>query len=253
MENIEFKPCPKCKGKNGNLPEGYIYIPGNAAKECECHKKWTQEHQAEALFKHYGFNSELIDYNPRNYAGEKSLKSRDRLLNYVNNFPKDERVRSCVLYMYGPNGTQKTTLANWAALQLIKQGYVVRYTLMKNLINDLKEADFKEDVKAKVDKMNEADLLVIDESFDKDKCYISASGYALGFIDTFIRDRIQRLNKGIIFISNVAPTEIMANKFSASIQDFIVRETVKYNSSLQFLDNYIASANLEYDPSQSLF
>ena len=253
MENIEFKPCPKCKGKNGHLPEGYILLPDNTGKECECHKEWTKRQQASKLFKHYGFNSELVDYSPRSYVGKNSIENRDRLINYVNNFPKNEKVRSCLLYMYGPNGTQKTTLANWAALELIKKGYVVRYVLMKNLINDLKEADFKEDVKAKVEKLNEADLLVIDESFDKDKCYISASGYSLGFIDTFIRDRIQRLNKGIIFISNVKPESIVENKFSTSIQDFVVRETTKNNSALSFLDNYISNANLEFDPSKSLF
>lgn len=107
-------------------------------------------------------------------------------------------------------------------------------------------AEKAEKAKAELDKINKADLLIIDEAFDKSKVKLYKTGYMDSFLDSFTRDRIQTLNKGIIFISNVIPEQIEENGFSHSLQDFVIREVTPYDNVLEFTDNYIQSSNFEF-------
>lgn len=249
---MSFECCPKCKGKNGLAPEGYI-MKDKVAIECECHVAWRKEQQAKKLYKHYGFDMRNYDYNPRTYVGTKSIENKDRMLNYITQFKDNPAVRKLLVYMYGGNGCQKSTLASYVGKQLICSGFSVRYILMDKLVTLLQNASFKSEAQEQLDKLNSSDLLIIDESFDKSKMKLYSSGYQISFIDNFIRERIQLDNKGIVFISNVKPADIEKQGFSPSIQDFIVRETMLNNTLLTFEDNYIECANIEFDSSRGLF
>ena len=252
---MKFIPCEKCRNNSEGLPPGYYWASPDKklAAECECHYKWEIQSQGEKLFKHYGFNEKYWNYNPRSYVGAKSLADKNRLMNYILQFEENPEVRKLLVYMYGPNGTQKTSLANFVGKSLILKGFVVRYILMNNLIKDLQDMEFNEDIKAKVEKLNEADLLIIDEAMDKSKLTLYKSGYQQSFIDTFVRDRIQAKNKGILFISNVHPDKIAEQGLSVSIQDFIQRECKINHTLLTFEDNYVNESNLEYDSAKGLF
>jgi len=252
-----FKPCDKCRGKNGSLPEGYIeHIDSSGVKtciECECHKKWVDEQLCEATFKHSGFNPSLWDYNPRSYVGTASRHDMTRLLNYADQFCKNEKVRSLLVYMYGPNGCQKTVLANYVGKRIIMEGYSSRFILMNTLIGLLQDADFNEDKRLELESINDCDLLIVDEAFDKEKMKLYKSGFQLSFVDTFIRNRVQTLGKGILFISNVHPDNIEKQGLSHSIQDFVQRECKVNNTLLTFKDNYITESHIEYDSTKGLF
>ena len=251
----EFQCCPKCKDKNGALPLGFIEHKtqeGIFAEECECHKKWVLESTLEAKFIHNGFDASLFNYSIRNYVGNESRAEKDRLINYVAKFD-DPKVKKCIVYMYGKNGTQKTVLGNWIGKSLLSKGYSVRYLLMNNLVGMLQDAGFKDGVQEKLDKLDGTDLLIIDEAFDKEKMRLYKSGFQISFIDTWLRNRIQTLNKGVVFISNVKPEDIEKQGLSHSIQDFVERECKKCNSFLEFKDNYILESHTEYDSSVGLF
>ena len=252
---MKFIPCEKCRNNSEGLPPGYYWASPDKklAAECECHYKWEIQSQGEKLFKHYGFTEKYWNYNPRSYVGTKSLADKNRLMNYILQFEENPEVRKLLVYMYGPNGTQKTSLANFVGKSLILKGFVVRYILMNNLIKDLQDMEFNEDIKAKVEKLNEADLLIIDEAMDKSKLTLYKSGYQQSFIDTFVRDRIQAKNKGILFISNVHPDKIAEQGLSVSIQDFIQRECKINHTLLTFEDNYVNESNLEYYSAKVLF
>ena len=252
---MKFIPCEKCRNNSEGLPPGYYWASPDKklAAECECHYQWEIQSQGEKLFKHYGFNEKYWNYNPRSYVGRKSLADKNRLMNYILQFEENPEVRKLLVYMYGPNGTQKTSLANFVGKSLILKGFVVRYILMNNLIKDLQDMEFNEDAKAKIEKLNEADLLIIDEAMDKSKLTLYKSGYQQSFIDTFVRDRIQAKNKGILFISNVHPDKIAEQGLSVSIQDFIQRECKINHTLLTFEDNYVNESNLEYDSAKGLF
>lgn len=251
---MEFKSCGKCK-------DGYIYKSDptgffQTVTECDCHKKWAAENLLEKQYKHNGFDMRHFTYSPRSYAGTKSVADKDRLINYVNQFELNPEVRKLMVYMYGPNGTQKSTLASWVGKSLLSKGFSVRYVLMNDLIHTLMDAeDFKEERKekavAKIEKLESTDLIIVDESFDKEKMKLYKSGFMLSFLDSWIRRRIGQLNKGILFVSNVKIEDIEANGLSHSIQDFVEREVKLHNCYLQFLDNYLQSTVREF--SGSLF
>ncbi len=246
---MEFVPC-------GNCNNGYLYLhvmqgAGPSVKECECHKKWVHANTVEKTYKHNGFDPRHFNYSPRQYAGTKSAADKDRIINYVKQFELNPAVRSLVCYLYGPNGTQKTTMMSWVGKSLLDKGFSVRYMLMNDLVKLLMDAeDFNEEraekARAKVEKLEETDLIIIDEAFDKSKTWISRSGYELGTLDSWIRKRISCLNKGIFFISNVLPNDIASQNFSASIADFIQRETSLNKTLLKFEDNYLKSTTIEF-------
>lgn len=254
----EYKQCRLCKGKNGKVaPPGYISsfvenaetgLKNEVLKECTCHKEWRAENELLCKISRAGLRPDLIKYRPLDYVGTKSRADFDRLCKYVwrrNDLKESEEVlrklEAACLYLYGPNGTQKTTAANYAGIEFLRSSKSVRYYLMNDLIKLLQKADRDEAALALIECLADIDVLIIDEAFDKEKLTLYKSGWQLPFLDTFLRNRISK-GKGIIFISNVLPTDIAANGFSKSIQDFVERNLIINKGLLEFNDNYIANA-----------
>lgn len=254
---VEFKQCRKCYGKNGKVAKpGYISEMVLAADgktytevvtECDCHRLWREESVLEAKAKKANLNPKWVNFNPLSeYVGEVSANSVKRIINYTTKSlspetPPDilELIKSSVIYMYGPNGTQKTTLANYVGYSFLRAGKKVHYCLMNELIKLLQSAERDESAQARLDKISDVDLLIIDEAFDKKKVTLYKSDWQLPFLDSFLRNRIQTKNKGILFVSNVKIEEIAENNFSASIEDLVSRNVKLCNGYLTFYDNYI--------------
>lgn len=254
--------CRKCLGKNVSIKSGKpIAEPGYIVEqvlgadgktmvdsliECDCHKSWRKRLAIISAAKRASLNLQWLDYDPnKDYVGDKSKESKDRLVNYVNkSLDKDvsddiqTKLKSAVLYLYGTNGTQKTTLANWMGFEFIKHNKTVKYILMNDLIKLLQKADRDEDALEKIEKLESIDYLIIDEAFDKEKITIYKSNFQIPFADTFLRNRIQTKHMGIIFISNVSPYDIEEKGFNHSIQDLVVRNMKLCNGLLEFNDRY---------------
>ena len=246
---IEFKACRKCHHTKGPVPEGYYMSesvsPRTGVKvpvmiECEHHRVWRIKKAAEKKFLDGGFNKDFFDYDIANYKGNESISNVSRLIKYVHLFDdkdvKSEVVKS-VLYLYGPNGTQKTTLGNWIGSELLQRGVSCQYALMKKIIDELWESQRNEESKAYIDKLLKCDVLIIDEAFSKDKIHLWQSGNQIGYIDEFLRERLNN-RKGIIFISNNAPDEIESQGFSHSIYDLVNRELLKTDGAMNMVDKY---------------
>lgn len=246
---IEFKACRKCHHTKGSIPEGYYMSesvnPRTGIKvpviiECEHHRVWRIKKAAEKNFLDGGFNKDFFDYDIANYKGNESISNIGRLIKYVHLFDdkdvKNEIVKS-VLYLYGPNGTQKTTLGNWIGSELLQRGVSCQYALMKKIIDELWESQRNEDSKAYTNKLLKCDVLIIDEAFSKDKIHLWQSGNQIGYIDEFLRERLNN-RKGIIFISNNAPDEIESQGFSHSIHDLVNRELLKTDGAMKMVDKY---------------
>lgn len=233
-----FIPCRTCAKLDGPFP-GFFYAIQNEARfvqECECHKIWMARHELLRKLSEAGVWPEL-EYDPlRDYKGS---SSREGMLDIVQLAKDWDNVEPSMFYFYGPNGTQKTTLAMWLARELIKQGKRVRYTLMETLLVSL-TPDFADKTGAReafVDKMMTADLLIVDESFDRSKVTLYKSGYQLPFLDRFIRERFDIGKKPIVFISN-KPKELIASEgFGASIDSLVNRNTTR--TTLLLEDKYI--------------
>lgn len=234
MEN-KFIPCRRCAHLPGPKP-GFIYVANDLTKEHECHQKYREK----KLYSIRAKTSDLWENPPdirETYKGERSLGSKDAFITYIDGF-KSYRDKS--VYMHGPNGTQKTSIAMWGGLELIKQGWKVQYILMYRLIALLTSSfDKREEYEVILNKLKSADLLIIDEAFTKDKVLLYKSGYQLPFLDSFLRERIDVYRRGTLFISNKDSSEISGEGFGKSLQDLIIRNT--FQTDLEFLDNHRAN------------
>ena len=108
---------------------------------------------------------------------------------------------------------------------------------MKKIIDELWESQRDEEAKAYIDKLLKCDVLIIDEAFSKDKIHLWQSGNQIGYIDEFLRERLNN-GKGIIFISNNSPSEIESQGFSHSIHDLVNRELLKTDGTMKMADKY---------------
>lgn len=243
--NNKFIPCRKCCKLPGPQP-GYYYLIENGytvAKECDCHKKWVKDNQ---ITRELSISNLNCDYTFDDYKGKVSLQSLQALKKLSENFDKYSYKK--MFYVYGPNGTQKTSMVTALGKQLVLQGYTVQYTLLNTLMNSL-IIDFDETnteaKKAFSDRCLNVDFLIIDEAFDSSKSTVFKSGYQIPYLDAFLRSRFEMGKKDIMFISNKKQNEIEAQGFGVSIQNFVERNTKQ--STLQFKDAYILNAN-DIDP-----
>lgn len=246
----KFIPCRTCPALKKESPrEGYYFDIKSGCPilvECDCHKKWRKEKELSAYYKISNINP---NFNFNDYVGTNSILSKRCLESFADNF--NNYINRTMIYLYGPNGTQKTSLSMCTAKTIINKGYTVQYVLMNNLISALvtetgafKEDD--EDTQRFLKRSRECDLLIIDESFDKSKVTLYKSGYQIPFLDSFLRDRFELNNKSIMFISNIKPYNIENAGYGRSLQDLIVRNTT--STLLEFYDNYIECSNKNISP-----
>lgn len=245
----EFEPCRDCIDKVS--PKGLtgFYYVGEGSdrkiKECPCHKKWVRETLIKVKIKDAHIDkfletSILLTYNPlKDYVGKESREAMQQMVYIKDNF-KDMFIHTPI-YMYGEFKTQKTTLAKWLGISLIKKGFSAYYINMHKIMealnltfNDDKAIQQQELIK----KLLSVDLLIIDECFDKIKVRMYASGVQFPALDSFLRDRIDQERKCTLFVSNVLPSNIEKEGFSDSIQDFVQRKIKEDSTLLEFKDNY---------------
>jgi DNA replication protein DnaC len=146
--------------------------------------------------------------------------------------------------MFGPYGTQKTHLAQWAGISLLKKGFSVRYSSMQRLVSNLSsEFDSNLEKQKLVEELLSVDCLILDECFSKTKVTLYRSGYQLPFLETFLRERMEHRQKAIIFISNNTLDEIASQGFGESIEDFVKRNIRPKGTELKFTDSYRANVS----------
>lgn len=232
-----FIPCRTCASRKGPAP-GLYYVPSPSGGqtqvvECVCHKKWRLSIKLSSDLKRSNL---WVDwqYDIKSYKGVKSQEDLQALQSYVDKF---EELKSQMVYAYGPNGTQKTTLLQWVGVELTKKGYSIYYTLMESLTNLLLPNFDKpsEERDSLVQHILKCDLLIVDESFDLKSMTIYKSGYQIPYLYKFLKERFELEGKGIVFVSN-NKAEQMPPLFGTSFKDFVQRNTRE--SQLSFLDNY---------------
>lgn len=234
-----FIPCRKCSSKK-SLKPGYYYARINGfdvVQECDCHARWREQEELDRRCRDAGVYSELAF---EDYVGSSSLRDLNCLEKIADN-PQKFLISGAMIYISGPNGTQKTSMVKVLGKALLRKGQTVYYTRMNDLIQTLVSIkDFNDEISAAArysyEKLLSVDFLIVDESFDKSKVTLFKSGYQIPYLDNFIRDRYERLHKPLIFVSNVSPSAIDENLFGKSLKDLINRSTV--SSRLEFLDRY---------------
>lgn len=234
-----YIPCRNCANKKGPEP-GYFYVKVNgfnAVQECQCHVTWRETEEMYRLAKEANVYTELTF---KDYKGDLS-RTDLRCLQKVSENPEKFLDRGSMIYIYGPNGTQKTSMVKVLGYSLIKSKYSVYYTRMNELIQTIIDAsgfNNGESLAAEnsYNKLLSSDFLIVDESFDKNKITLYRSGYQIPYLDNFIRERYESRRKPIIFVSNIKPDSIDENLFGKSLKDLIVRSTAE--SCLEFYDRF---------------
>lgn len=240
-----FVACRKCRE---NLNKGISpYLGYSFGKykdtpvliECDCHIKWRKERELENKVLEAGISD---NYTFDDYRGTLSVNSVKKLKYLAEN--PDKFVNKSMIYIFGPNSTQKSSMSRTVAREFIKKDYSVVFTTMNNIIAGI-SPDFKETEEEKgkknafIRKCMECDFLFIDESFDREKAQVYTSGYQIPYIDNFLRNRFEINGKSIIFISNVPKDKICENGYSVSIQKMVTRNVE--TTTLEFKDEYLAS------------
>ncbi|MCA1799924.1 MAG: ATP-binding protein [Actinobacteria bacterium] len=254
-EEKDFIPCRQCSNSPtpGYLEEelkgdnGYSY---RVLRKCECRVKFDKERVFLHTAKKANLRPSMLEYDPiQHYEGKLSIDSMRKVVRYGCSLD-DVKFRTQSLYLYGPYGTQKTTLAQWLGKKAIERGLTPYYVIMRTLVNALVDSQYndpdtsdaiKQEKAAVISNAAKSDLLIIDESFDLNKMTLYKSNYQLPFLDEFIRDRIDIKEKRIVFVSNV-PVKGMDKAFGA-LQDLLARKISAAGAELHFRDNYQDARN----------
>lgn len=238
MTTKPFVPCGKCNN-------GYLYTRPKNDKQfvvrCDCLTSYLYEQRMQYKLIQSGIPPSIWNYQIESYIGSESLSSIQKIQKFVSRF--FDKFASVHLYMTGPNGTQKTTIAHYLGRELLKRGCTVRYVLMNEMIKNLTKEGFEEYVDAHIEQYHTVDCLIIDEAFDKDKILWYKSNYQMNFLDSILRKRIDQLQKSIVFVSNKSIESIKDN-FNYSIYDLVKRNTLQ--TVLPFVDHYTKKD--DFDP-----
>jgi DNA replication protein DnaC len=229
---MSFESCGKCY-------QGYIFDElKNIARKCNCLKEYQDQGLINLAIQKSNIpfwiseNKLLIDYSFDDYVGNDSNNNLIKLKKFINNF--DEKYSKRNLFFSGEPGTQKSTLARFVGVELIKRGKFVYYELADSLIRGLIEADRNDQVKDKWNKIINCDCLIIDE-LSQDKITTYRSGWQNTFLLPFLKKRIEFIRKSVIFISN-SPIENIGTYFKGAVQDLIYREVA--DKKMIFTDSY---------------
>lgn len=251
-----FIPCRQCQNgykriAHTDSSSGLTY---HTVAKCECLTKHQQRSMLEIAVKRAGLRPSILEWSPpyhpsSHYKGTASRSSADKLVRYVENIDDPSYSRQS-LYLAGSYSTQKTTLAQWAGLELLQRGKKVHYTLMRTLLNALvdehhswSDSDRHEGKSRRslLQQVQDVDVLIIDESFDPQKMTMYKSGYQLPFLDEFLRDRLDVHEQPTIFVSNVHIKDI--DKQFLSLKSLLERRIALHGAELDFKDNFVALAN----------
>jgi hypothetical protein len=211
-------------------------------------KKEFKEYRDKIILEDRIINAQLPifikTYTINNYIGQDKNKNLIKVNKYIQEFKT--KYKNIHLYFYSDkNSTQKTTIASYIGKELLRQNITVKFVLMSDLINDLKNYDFDNKAKENIDKIEDIELLIIDDCFDLKKMTIYNNGYQLGFIDNYLRKRIENNKLATIFTSNINIEDI--NKgFGISLQALIKRnvEILEFKDSIEELENKLPNKSI---------
>lgn len=238
MENFVLDGNRRIKKYDIHIVDGEEVLVSTKA-----YSEWKNSKKIIYVLREAGINPRVTNLSFDTYIGPDRPGNIEKLKKYVIEF---ETYKNKHLYLWSKqNGTQKTTMASVVAKEILlstKFKYKVKFTFMNHLIQLLMRESFEE-YSIELEIIRQADFLVIDDSFDKDKVTIYKSGYQYAFLDLFLRSRLEGHPKATCFTANFAPEEIAAS-FNASFANLIKRNCYP----MHFRDSYTLKD--DFDPEE---
>lgn len=243
-----YIPCDKCRGKLGPKGQpGFYYNKDRTVTECSCHKQWVANNllMVKAKKADIWMSETALLYDPmKDYYGDISRPEMERLVDYCDAYGTDERLIRQSIYITGREFSQKTYLAKWLGLQMLKKGYEVAYLRMSNFLQAItKTFENREAQEKEINRLRKIDILIIDDFCKKNSTAVY--DYQQPNIEDFLRSRIEGEQKGVVFVSRVAPEDIRASGFNPSLQEYVLRNTRLQNAVFTFNDVYGADFDLK--------
>jgi len=149
-------------------------VDSNGVSYQALNPKWAEHIQKERysyFLKESNIPSDYWDLDFNSFKWEKSLDSVNKCEAYAKNIRHPD-FKNISLYLYGTNSSGKTTIACSIGKNLIKQGLNVQYVQSGDLIAFLlKTSGYSSDSDSisRLSKLNSADIVIIDDAFDKNK------------------------------------------------------------------------------------
>jgi len=231
----KYEPCSNCVN-------GWRYRTDKSGDEtaikCSCLIEYQQEELTRIRLEKANISSTVIDLDFDNYIGPDEKGNLIKVEKYIEEFKT--KYNKISLYFWSElNSTQKTTIASLIGKELIKKNLSVKFILMDTLIKLLQDASFDSEKEVSLIDYVKADLLILDDCFDKAKMTIYKSGYQFSFIDSFLRHRLEVQHKATIFTSNICPTTI-GQAFNISIEKLINRNvySMEFNDSVELKNDF---------------
>jgi hypothetical protein len=229
----KFKSCGLCI--NGHIVrEGVPYF-------CNCKKSYDRK--TELLLRldksKIPHDIQLYSYSPSSdYRGNKSRSSVDKIEKFIQGF-RTKYSKVC-LYLYGPDGTQKTILASYIGRKLLEENYQVGYVQMSDLLQILSKSGFDKDSDTTILKYDQLNCLIIDNCFDEGILFyksVDKMDYRVVHLREFLRRSLKGKNKkSVIFISQESPNKIAELGYGKDIE-ILIKESTR-NTQLFFQDFY---------------
>lgn len=223
-----------------NCSNGFIYSKNSLGEEvvtkCSCLKSKQYNIYKDIVFKNSKLPETIKKYNiDKDYLGRESIINIDIIKEFINNF---EEHKSVSLYFFSKEtGCQKTTLSQYICRELLYAGYKCYFVLFADFIRTVESEGFNKEETSFKNELLTCDLLILDDCFDKKKNTIYQSGFQLAFLDKFFRNRMEILNKSIIFTSNYNISEINEDIFGVSLKSLLHRNITFKGNELEFKDN----------------
>lgn len=244
MPSIRFKSCGKCNAEGKIL----VRVKGGTKEiYCECYKNFVNNQRLNLKLKEANLGT--IDYVQNlsldNYKGNDPEKNIEHLKKYVSDFAL--KFHSIHLFVYGEQGTQKTTSCKAVLKELAKKGYKVLYMNSQEFFTMCGQLEFNEQTgeltaNEMYKKFMSTDCLVLDE-WDENKISLYKSGWKQKLGIAPLKNRLEVARKATIFISNQTIEEIKESELGDTYGDLVDRETVK----LGFHEKYIKDISSIWD------
>jgi hypothetical protein len=165
--------------------------------------------------------NEIPKYGLDSYVGEDKNRNIPKLKKYCNEF--DASFKDVHLYLWSTvNGTQKSTCAKDILVRLARKGVQGYFILMDELIHLLLKSERDDSALQRINTLQNALFLVIDECFSKEQVTLFSTGYQKAFLNTFLKKRLEVNKLATCFTANIA-IESIGSIWGPGLQSLINR------------------------------
>ena len=199
--NLKYH-CKKCKDT------GYIGV-----KKCSCYQRhlvdiyYKKSHISELLKDNNFSNFTLAHYRANKIEGEK-ISPKENMQKILNNiqesYLKDFKDHNRNLLFLGNPGTGKSFLSQCIAKDLLDKGFLVVYRTSDELLSDLKEIKFKNNLDIENLLIN-CDLLIIDDLGTE-----QITDFTISELFTFLNKKLLKQKKMLVS-TNLSTEALKAN------------------------------------------